>query len=290
MRQKTNFKAYFYLLAASLFWGSSFVALKYALSAYTPFQVIFGRMLIGSLCFLPILHKILPKTLDLKNITYLVVLSLCEPCLYFIFEGYALRFTSPSQASIIVSTLPIMVGIAAYYVFKEKISFYMWFGFFLSVAGIALLTFGGTSNYLAPSPVLGNFLEFMAMVMAVGYVLLLKRLTFDFHPFFIAFFQSLIGTIFFFALILIFNQKSLKVEAGPLGAVIYLGIFVTFLAYSCYNSGVKLINVSRASIFVNLIPVFSVILSFLFFKEIPTFWQITGMILVLVGVFLSQKS
>ncbi len=51
-----------------------------------------------------------------------LVLILCEPCLYFIFEGYALKYTSASQAGMLVSTLPIFVGIFGFFLLKEKIA------------------------------------------------------------------------------------------------------------------------------------------------------------------------
>ncbi|MBT8329347.1 MAG: DMT family transporter, partial [Desulfofustis sp.] len=75
----------------------------------------------------------------------------------------------------------------------------------------------------------------------------------------------------------------------PALAVIYLGSFVTLGAYLLYNYGVSKIPASQASAFVNLIPVFAVILGFLILGERFTPIQFVASALVLLGVFISQR-
>ena len=75
----------------------------------------------------------------------------------------------------------------------------------------------------------------------------------------------------------------------PALAVVYLGSFVTLGAYLCYNYGVSKIPASQASAFVNLIPVFTVILGFAILGERFSVWQYAASVLVLAGVFLSQR-
>ena len=66
---------------------------------------------------------------------YLVGMSLAEPCLYFLFEGHAMEYTSASQAGVIVSCLPIIVALMAFFMLKEYISKAIVIGFTLCIGG-----------------------------------------------------------------------------------------------------------------------------------------------------------
>ena len=90
-------------LIATFLWGSSFVALKAAIDIYPPSFVIFLRMLITLLICLSLWRWIKRFEYQQGDWKWLLVMSLAEPCLYFLFEGYAMQYTSASQAGIIVS-------------------------------------------------------------------------------------------------------------------------------------------------------------------------------------------
>ena len=141
----------------------------------------------------------------------------------------------------------------------------------------------------APHPVKGNFLEFLAMVCATGYIISLKRLTSRYTPFFLTAIQAFVGTAFFFPT-LFFASTRLpdRIDWLPLLAVVYLGAVVTLGAYGLYNYGVSRVPASRASVFINLIPVFTVILGWLILDERFTVPQYFASVLVFVGIFLSQ--
>src|SRR5210317_1461960 len=89
-----------------LLWASSFVALKLAFRGYHPMQVIFGRMLIASLCFVVFIPSFRKLNWRRQDVKYLLTMAVCEPCLYFLFEAKALELTSASQAGMITAMLP----------------------------------------------------------------------------------------------------------------------------------------------------------------------------------------
>ena len=174
------------LLIATFLWGSSFVALKYTINVYDPIFVIFMRMLITLIACLILWRWIKRFEYQQGDWKYLLTMSLSEPCLYFLFEGYALQNTSASQAGVLVSSLPLIVAFLAYYLLKEKLSKAIFFGFGLCICGGILLTYLSPSTDDASNPVLGNFLEFMAMICAAYYsveaVEFLQKM--HFHAFF----------------------------------------------------------------------------------------------------------
>jgi len=281
---------FFSLVSAMILWASSFIALKIAFQGYHPMIVIFGRMVVGSVCFLVFYRQLRHTVIKREDVKYLLFMAVCEPCIYFIFEAKALELTSASQAGLITAMLPLMVALGATVFLKERISRQTVVGFLIAISGACWLSLAGEKSVSAPNPLLGNFLEFLAMVAATGYTLSLKHLSARYSALFLTAVQTWIGS-FFFSLFLIHPDISLPRVwyPAPALAVLYLGSFVTLGAYLFYNYGVSKIPASQASAFINLIPVFAVILGFIILGErfVPS--QYVASLVVLVGVFISQR-
>jgi len=279
----------FSLILAMLLWASSFVALKLAFRGYHPMQVIFGRMLIASLCFLPFIPSFRKLNWRRRDLKYLLIMAICEPCLYFLFEARALELTSASQAGMITAMLPLLVAILAWSCLQEQISRQTLLGFSLALSGAIWLSLAGETSSNAPNPLLGNFYEFLAMVCAAGYTVSLKHLTSNYPPLFLTAFQAFVGSLFFFPFLLLPGVGfPLHWETTPALAVIYLGTFITLGAYGCYNYSVSRIPASQAAGYVNLIPVFGVILGILILGDSLNLWQWLACGLVFCGVGLSS--
>lgn len=278
------------LTLAMLIWGSSFIALKIAFQSYSPWLVIFARMFIAALCFLPLIHHFRKIRFRRQDIKYLLLMTAFEPCLYFIFEAWALLNTTASQAGMITSMLPLMVAVSAGLWLHEKVGRTTWFGFSIAIAGAWWLSFAGESSASAPNPLLGNFLEFVAMICATGYTITLKHLSARYSPLFLTALQAFVGALFFLLPALLSDNPVLP-PAPTLTAtlaIIYLGTFVTVGAYGLYNYGVSRIPATQAGAFINLIPVFSVILGFTILGEHFTNLQFAAAGLVFCGVLITQ--
>lgn len=283
--------AQFALILAMVLWASSFIALKFAFRTYDPLVVIFGRMFIATICFL-IIGRRLAQTLHYRKGDYKLILfmALCEPCLYFLFEAKAVENTTASQAGLITAMLPILVMIAAALILKERITGRSIVGSIIAVSGVCGLTLLSSPTADAPNPLLGNFLEFLAMVCATGYTIALKSLTERYAPFFLTAMQAFAGCLFYFPL-LFFPGTELPTEfhLGPALAIVYLGAIITLGAYGLYNYGLKHAPANKAASYVNLIPVFSVIMGWLFLGETLTAGQTAAAVVVMAGVSLSQR-
>ena len=278
------------LTLAMVLWSSSFIALKLAFRAFDPMVIIFGRMAVASICFLlifPRFGRIDYHRGDWKPILFM---TLCEPCLYFLFEARALTHTSASQAGMISALLPVMVAVGARLFLKETLSARTWAGFLLAIAGAFWLSVSGTATTEAPNPPLGNLLEFIAMICASGYIITLKRLTARYSPLLLTAFQALAGSVFFLPMLFLPGTEwPTTFDVHGVTAIIYLGAFVTMGAYGLYNFGISRIPASQASAFVNLIPVFTIVLGYLILNERFTLSQYPAAALIFIGIFLSQE-
>jgi len=279
------------LLLAVILWSSSFIALKFAFRSYDPMVVIFGRMLVASICFL-LVGRRMTESLDYRPGDYKLILfmAFCEPCLYFIFEAKAVENTTASQAGMITAMLPILVMVSAALILKERVRGKAWLGASLAVIGVCWLSLESSPSTEAPNPLLGNFLEFLAMVCATGYTISLKSLTERYSPFFLTAMQAFVGCLFYLPLLFL-PPTSLpdQLHTGPALAIVYLGAVITLGAYGLYNYAVKYLPANRAAAYINLIPVFSAIMGCLILGETFTFRQLLAGGLIIGGVYLTQK-
>ncbi|WP_045211367.1 DMT family transporter [Desulfonatronovibrio magnus] len=286
-----NLKAYTALIVAMFLWGSSFIALKLAFVSFDPMTAIFGRMLCAAVIMFfifPRFKRVVRKPGDIK---ILLLMAFFEPCLYFIFEGYALKFTSASQAGMVSAIMPLMVAVSALFLLKESVNLKAIMGFTLAVAGGIWISIFSESTESAPNPVLGNFLEFIAIACASGYTICARYLSLRYHPLYLTAVQSFLGAVFFFPLMLI-SPAGVPTEFPlvPTMSVVYLGVIVTLVAYTCYNYGVSKIPAGRASAFINLVPVFTVVLGWIVLGERFTLIQFAGVILIFGGIIWANTS
>lgn len=279
------------LVMAMALWGSSFIALKLAFAAIPALWVIFARMAIGSLVFLCAWRWRGRMNYQAGDWKYLLGLAVCEPCLYFVFEALALQNTSASQAGMITALLPLLVAVGAFIFLRERITRVSLAGFLLAVGGAVWLSLGGEANEHAPAPLLGNFFEFLAMVCAMGYTLLLKYLSERYSAFLLTAMQAFVGAPFFLAVALWSAPMPAAISAistTGLLAVVYLGVVVTVGAYGLYNFAVGKLPASQASAFVNLIPLFTLLIAAVMLGERLTIQQMFAAVVVFAGVALSQ--
>jgi len=271
-------------------WGSSFVAMKYAIREMDPILIVFGRMIVASLCFLPFVRSFSRLEFKRAHILPLLGIGICAPCLYFLFEATALNLTSASQASMITTMLPLLVALAAWLFLGESITRRVVTGLVIAAIGAIWLGLAAVVSEHASHPVWGNFLEFLAMVTATGYIILLKKLSASLPPLFLTATQAFIGAVFFLFVIL-FSGTEIPdvVPLSGLLSVLYLGVFVSVGAYGLYNFAVSRVPANQAAAFINLIPVCTIVLGFFWLGERLTGWQLTACLLIFAGVMITQQ-
>lgn len=277
------------LIFAMLIWGSSFIGLKSAMADLGGFTIIFFRMLIASLCFLYFVKDFLKYDFTKKDIKYILLLALFEPCLYFIFETKALQYTSASQAGMITSLMPLITAIFAGYFLKEIITRKLIFGSFIAMIGVIWLSVQATSSDNSPNPMLGNFLELLAMFTATGYTITARYLAEKFSALFITAIQAFIGAIFFLPFFIFeYFTTPMNFTVQAVSWTIYLGIAVTMGGYGLYNFALTKIEASKAAMFINLIPVFTLILAYFILGEKLTLKELIASATIFIGVLISQ--
>lgn len=275
-------------LAAALLWGGSFSATKTALAAFPPMTVMWLRMTLATLLLLPFARNVLPRNVRPGDWKYLAATSLLMPCAYFLCEANALSLTTSAQAGVISSSVPLLVASGAAVFMHEPLPRRTLLGLCLSVAGVAWLSLSGAPEASAPAPLLGNALEFLAMICAAGSMLLIKKLSGRYGPWTLTAMQTIIGALFFLPGAGNVGTAPWDWPRGAALSILFLGGLVTLGAFGLYNWALSRLPAARVSAFINLVPLVAVALGWLLLGEALTLPQAMAAGLVLTGVGLSQ--
>ena len=286
-----TFKVYLFAVFSMLFWGLSFVWFKIVVKWYEPITIIFLRLIIsGSLMVLFLLITRSWQTIKRKHLKYFLLLSFAQPLCYFLGESFGLKLVSSTIAAVIIATIPLFSPIAAYYMVREKVTLPVIIGIIFSFAGILLMLINPDLTLNAAPK--GILLLFVAVFAAVGYSVIVRKISHEYNPVTIITHQNLIGAIYFLPLFLIFDfQHFITVTPTRelVMAMLQLAVFASTLAYVFYIIAIKDLGMLKANVFTNLIPVFTGIFSFFILDEKFTAMKIVGMILVMFGVVVSQS-
>lgn len=285
-----KFWVIFSVALAMVFWGITFVVFKYANASFNPIAIVFTRLLISipflfSFAFLSGRYMRLRKG-DFK---WFLLMSLFEPFIYFLGESFGLSMVSSTLAAIIVSTIPLFVPIAAFFLLKERLTYTNIVGLIISFAGV-LMVIMGTDGRLFGN-IKGIMLMFVAVFGAVGYTIIAKRLLDHYNGIIITAWQSTLGFLYITPIFFIAEFPHIDFAAvlpSSVWALLYLGVFGSGICYILFSVGIRELGASKANVFANLVPVVAAIVSFFVLKEAMPLLKISGIIVVLGGLFLSQ--
>ena len=278
-------------IAAMVLWGMSFVWSTQVYDNLNPMTTIFLRLVVASIFLTAILFIFrLNERIQAKHLGLFAIAAMFEPFLYFIFEGYGLKNTSPVIGSGIIALIPLVTPIAARVFLKERLTPMNIVGFIVSFVGVIVMLLNKDLEFTA-SP-LGILFLCGAVLVAVGYSIALIRLTKLYKPLTITWMQNIIGMIYFIPMFFIMehfdpspNSANVRDYIVPL---VCLGVFCSAIAYALWAFTFSKLGASRANVYSNLIPVFTAIFSYLLATEEMTSFKIIGIVVVVIGLVLSQ--
>jgi drug/metabolite transporter (DMT)-like permease len=252
--------------------------------------LIFFRMVISA-AFLSLIIKLsgASQKIDRKDYGQFMLMAFFEPLLYFLGESYGMKLVTPTTGAVIVSTIPLLAPVAAWLVFRDKISWIKVAGIAVSFTGVLLVLLGKDLS-LAASPT-GVALMMVATLSAVSYSLIISKLAAKYKPLTIVRVQSTLGAILFLPIFLIADLKAtmeMQISWDAILPLLFLGIFPSSISFIFFTAAIREIGITRANVFTNFIPLFTAIFSFLLWGETFTGTKLLGIPLVLAGLMLAQ--
>ena len=288
-------KAYIMLVCATLFWAGNFMVGKFAfLTNIPPMSLVFYRWSLVWLILLPFTFKeiIRSKEIILNNLPLLLFLALTSVGLFNSFTYLSLVHTQVINASLFNTAIPAII-ILLCFIFKiEKTNKYQILGLIISVFGIlSIITKLNLEVILSLNFNKGDLIMIGGVITWGLYSSFLKRKTFTLPL------LTLVHILCTFGLIFIFPQFFYEFSQGQkidlnidlFYILIFLALFPSIGSYYCWAGAVSIIGANRAGIFLSLIPLFSTIMAIFFYKEQFQFFHLIGAILIILGLFLSNK-
>ena len=294
LKNKRSMAVYVCLMLTSLLWGSSFVFTRYLFLTeprLTPVMVITLRLVLATLFLCPVVCGMGRwERIRKEDCIFFLLLALLEPFLYFLCENNGLRRVPGGLSSIIIATIPIFVPFGLYAAYREKLHWLNWVGLLLSLGGVMLMIIGkGDGTKVSLQGIL--YLVF-AVVTAVIYSVILVKMVNKYRPYTLTLYTNLFGLVYFLPLFFCGHFSTLmhlRVTAGMWGALLCLGIGCSVLAYILFNFGVRAVGAARASVFNNIIPLFTLFFAVMIGQEGITWQKLAGMVVTVAGVCIAQK-
>ena len=283
------------LVCATLFWAGNFIIGKVAfLENIPPLSLVFFRWSLVWLILLPFTYKevLKFKEIILKNLPLLFFLALTSVGLFNSFTYLSLAHTQVINASLFNTAIPAMIILLCFLFKIEQTNKFQIFGLIVSSIGIlAIITELNLNIFLTLNFNKGDIIMIGAVITWGFYSSFLKKKKFHIPL------LTLIHVLSTLGLLCVLPQFLYEVSQGQtiifdlnmFYILIFLALFPSIGSYYCWAGAVSIIGANRAGIFLSLIPLFSTIMAILFFNEKFQFFHFIGSILIIIGLFLSNK-
>ena len=290
-----NTKAYFMLVCATLFWSGNFIVGKFAfLENIPPLSLVFYRWSLVWIILLPFTFKEILKHKDiiLNNLPILFFLGFTSVGLFNSFTYLSLIHTQVINSTLFNTAIPAVIILLCFLFKIEKTNKFQILGLIISVLGIlSIITKLDIKIFLSLNFNKGDIIMIGGVITWGIYSTLLKKKKFTLPL------LTLVHVICTFGLICVFPQFFYEFSQGQFiefntnlfYILIFLALFPSIGSYYCWAGAVSIIGANRAGIFLSLIPLFSTIMAIAFYKEQFQFFHLIGAILIVLGLFLSNK-
>ena len=278
------------LSLAMIFWAFSFVWVKQAYVSFNPSTVVLFRLIISA-GLLYIILKSLKRLTPLKkrDIKWFFLLAFFEPFMYFVGESFGLQYVSSTMGAVIISTIPLFAPVADRLFFKTRITRLNITGLIISFSGVLMIVL--EKDLSLNAPLYGILMLFLAVLSAIGYTVVLKKIPMHYNAVTIITYQNAIGSFYFLPLFLTLDLKHFEhteFNTEAVMAIVQLAIFASSAAFILYTNSIRIIGITKANAFVNMIPVFTAIFAWWLLNEPLSIEKFAGIAIVIAGVFISQ--
>ena len=273
-----------------LIWGTTFISTKVLLISFKPVEILFIRFMIGYFA----LWCVCPRRLKVrrrKQEWYFAAAGLCGVTLYYLFENIALTYTLASNVGVIISIAPFFTVIfSCLFLHDRRPNIRFFAGFLIALAGIFLISFGGEKN-LQLNPV-GDLLAVIAAMIWAAFSTITKKISgFGYNTIQTTRRTFFYGLIFMVPALLLMDFHMELQQFASLKNVLnllFLGFGASALCFVTWNLAVKILGSVKTSVYIYMVPVITAVSSALILHEKLTRRIVSGIVLTLIGLFLSE--
>ncbi len=273
---------------AQVIFGFSFMFTKIALEYASPLTVIADRYIVAFFGLTAVMIIKRQKLKFGKNLWKLVIMSIFQPVLYFIFESYGIDMSTSSFSAVMISLIPVVAMLSGIFVLKEVPSPLQYLFTALSVGGVVIMALAGNAEGTIKP--LGIILLAGAVISSVAYNLASRKISEEFTPFERTYAMTVTGLLVFMVIAVAENFTSYEKVFTPflnmpyMWAILYLGVISSVIAFLLLNYANTYLPVAKTTVFSNFTTVVSVIAGALFLGEGFGWQEAVSTLMIITGV------
>jgi drug/metabolite transporter (DMT)-like permease len=296
-RTATPFHASPYLLLSltALFWSLNWVIGRAIAGHVTPFALTYIRWIVAVAVMLPFAWPAIRshRAAIRRNWKMIAWLGFWGTGLHNVFAYTGLQYTSATNGVILNSSVPVMIIVLGWLIYRDTITRMQSLGVAISMAGVlAILTRGDASVLASLELNKGDLIVVIGMVFWAAYTVFLRHKPVDVPGLALLVCCAVVGiallTPLFVAEMAFFDGR-IELTPATIAAMIYVGVFPSFVGYVFWNRAVAEVGPNVAGIFMHLMPVFGSLLAWMFLDERIQAFHIAGIALILVGITLTTR-
>jgi len=293
----SDLPVYLKLAMVTMIWGGTFVAGRILSDALAPLLAASLRFLLASLAlllFLALARVPLVRP-SARQLLQLATLGFFGIFFYNLCFFYGLQYINASRASLIVALNPAVIGLASWWLFKERLGRLKVAGIVLCIGGAGLVIVSRDPSLLqdAAQGWIGDLLIFGCVLGWGVYSLFSRSLNDSLGPLQTVTWSILLGTLMLWLACGATGEIGLEPLRGldirQWLSLLYLGVLGSALAYIAWYDGIRRIGATRSGVFIALNPLTAVLLGALLLDERFTSLMCLGGGLILAGIFLCNK-
>ena len=291
-----KYSAYILLVLATMFWSGNFIVGKFAtLFEIPPLTLNVLRWISVWFILIPFTYKEIYNNLPSIKKNWLVIsfmgvitISTFNSVVYF-----ALNYTQVINAVLVLAAIPAATIVLSSLMKIEKTNIFQLFGLLLSIIGIgSIISNGDIQKIIFLNFNNGDLWMLVCVFTWALYSTLLKKHKFKFSQFTLI--QLMVSVGILFLIPQFFYEKVIGLEVNLNKAffliLFYVVVFPAIAAYYCWQKGVEIIGPNRASMFIQLMPLFSAVMAIIIFNEKFELYHFAGAAFIVSGIYLSNKN
>lgn len=284
------------MVVTTIFWSGAFITGKIAVGEFPPFALTFFRFLFALPFIFAIFYvrepeNLLPHGRQWPALIFLGVIgTFCYHALFF----SSLKYTTAINSSLLGATNPMVTTLLAAMFFSERLTPWRVLGIILSFSGVFLFITSGDLHLISQFRFnKGDILMLIAVCCFAVYSLLSRRFMKEYllSPLMVTAYTFLICVVISIPFVLWEKPASYLFSATASGwlSILYMSVFASVLGYLIQMIAIQRIGASRSAIFINLVPIFTIIQSVTILGETITLIKLVGAAIVITGVYLATR-
>jgi drug/metabolite transporter (DMT)-like permease len=291
---REDMKTILMMVLTTMFWGGSFVASKIALPEFPPMTLTFFRFIIATVIIFPYMwSQSSTKVPEKKDLPLLFGLGFLGVSGYFAFQFTALLYTSAANASTINALNPLVSSILATIVTDERLSRKRVSLLLLALVGVMLTITGGNTQVLLKMEFnKGDMIMTLAMLSFAIYGIYSKKASQRYEPLLVTSYVFLFGLIQITPLMIreAVLGNVLSFSGAAWGGVIFMALGSSVLGYQIQQVAIKRLGVNKTSLFINLVPLWAILFSYLVLGDRITGINIISAVIIGTAVYLNTRN